>query len=118
MALARRTAAAVVIGGAALALAACSQVAAIAPVGGARVADVRYAANDVLVAAGVAILTAPVCTEAGDHGVTCEGSTIEGATIEVTSTAADPSALTVTVGGTTLYSGDIESVLEKAMGGS
>jgi hypothetical protein len=107
------------LGAAMLALAGCSQVAAIAPVGGERMATVRYAAIDVLVAAGVAVETAPVCTEdQADQSVTCTGSAVDGATIAVTSTGADPSELTVAVGGTTLYSGDIQSVLEKAMDGS
>jgi hypothetical protein len=102
-----------------VALAGCSQVAAIAPVGGERMATVRYAAIDVLVAAGAAVETAPVCTEdQSDQSVTCTGATVDGAAIGVTSTGADPTVLTVTVGSTTLYSGDIQSALEKAMDGS
>lgn len=45
-------------------LAGCSQIAAIAPVGGSHLAEVRYAAIDLLVDAEVEILTAPVCAQA------------------------------------------------------
>lgn len=40
-----------------------SQVAALAPVGGDDITAVRFAAIDVLLAKGVAIMQAPVCTE-------------------------------------------------------
>lgn len=97
------------------AVAGCSQVEAIAPVGGDRLAEVRYAGIDVLVEEGVPILTAPVCTEATDATVTCVGETVDGDAIEVTSAGTSAGDVTVTVGGSTLYEGSLQSVLEKAM---
>ncbi len=91
----------------------CSQIAAIAPVGGAREAEVRYAAIDVLLDAGVEILAAPDCRE-DDGAIVCEGETMSGDRIAVASTAADPSSVTVTVGGDVVYSGSITQVLDDA----
>jgi hypothetical protein len=110
----RRAIAVAVLGGALL-LTGCSQVDALAPVGGGRVTDVRYAANDLLVASKVDVMTAPVCTMATDKAVTCTGETFDHQAIHVESTAADQARMTVTVGTTTLYSGDIQTVLDKAM---
>lgn len=98
-----------------LLLAGCSQVDALAPVGGDRVSGVRYASIDVLTAADVDVMTAPVCAQAADKAVTCEGTTMDGRPIRVVSTAADQASFTVTVGTTVLFTGDIQSVLEKAM---
>ena len=66
----------VALAAAALLLAGCSQVAALAPVGGDRVTGVRYAANDLLVSNGIDVMTAPVCVMATDKGVTCQGTTL------------------------------------------
>lgn len=96
-------------------LAGCSQVAAIAPVGGARVSEVRYAALDILVAQEVDILEAPTCEMADDRAVTCTGSTLDGDAIEVSSPADDQATLTISVGGDEVFTGTIQSVLEKAM---
>ncbi len=109
-------------GAAAIALAAvlagCSQIAAIAPVGGGREAEVRYAAIDVLQGAGIDVRTAPVCVLADDdREVRCAGETFDGEAIEALSPADAPEAVTVTVGGRTLYSGSILEVLEAAMRG-
>lgn len=93
----------------------CSQIAAIAPVGGARLSEVRYATNDVLVDREVGILTAPVCTEADDHAVMCEGETIDGETITAVSPADDQASLTITIGDEQLFTGDIQTVLDDAM---
>jgi hypothetical protein len=49
----------------ALVLAGCSQVDALAPVGGAGIADLRYATNEVLLEKDVDILVAPVCDGQG-----------------------------------------------------
>lgn len=98
-----------------LALAGCSQVAAIAPVGGDRLAEVRFAAGDVLVRETVDVLVAPVCTEAPDATVTCEGQTLDGLDIAVTAPGDDLDAVTITVDGETLYAGSIMDVLETAM---
>ena len=100
---------------AALALSGCSQIAAIAPVGGDRVAEIRFAAGDVLVQKAVDIETAPVCEMAKDLAVSCIGETLDGETITVTSTAADPTIMTITIGSTELFSGAIQDVLDAAI---
>jgi hypothetical protein len=107
--------AAAAAGAAALLLSGCSQLAAIAPVGGNRVSDVRYAANDILVDREVDVLTAPVCEMAEDREVTCTGETFDGEPIEVLSAADDQSNLTITVGGTVLFEGAIQDVLDDAI---
>ncbi|ODT98965.1 MAG: hypothetical protein ABS81_26685 [Pseudonocardia sp. SCN 72-86] len=96
-----------------LALSACSQVAAIAPVGGNREALLRFAGNDVLVAQGVAIRTAPVCTT-GQADVVCTGEAVGGDPIRFTGAAGDPLVLVVTVGGRTLYDGPAQDVVDRA----
>ncbi len=101
--------------GTVLLLAGCSQVSALAPVGGDRVTEVRYAANDLLLQNRVDVMTAPVCTMASDKSVTCEGETLDHQRIAVESTASDQSSLTVTVDGKLLATADIATVLEKAM---
>lgn len=99
-------------------LAGCSQIAAIAPVGGNHETEVRYAAIDVLQGAAIDILTAPVCATADDErAVRCSGDTLDGEAIEVVSPADAPETLSVTVGGRTLYAGSIDDVLEAAMRG-
>lgn len=101
----------------ALSLTGCSQIAAIAPVGGDRLAEVRFAGIDVLVDADIQILEAPVCTEAADATVTCTGSTVDDDTITVASPGSDPDTLRVTSGDTSVYEGSLHAALEKAMGG-
>lgn len=98
-----------------LGLAGCSQIAAIAPVGGDHLAEVRFAANDLLLHADIELLTAPACTTAPDGAITCEGETLDGEKIAVESPADDPQSLTVTVGSDTLYSGSIQKALEKSL---
>ena len=98
-----------------LALTGCSQIAAIAPVGGDHLAEVRFAANDLLLQADVELLTAPACTTEPEDAITCEGETVDGEKISVESPADDPRSLTVTVGSETLYSGSIQEALEKAL---
>ena len=92
---------------------ALSQVAAIAPVGGGRIAEVRFAGNDVLAREGVAVLVAPVCTEEAST-ITCTGSAQDGAVITVRSAADRQTAVTVVVGSRTLYDGPIQDVLDQA----
>ncbi len=101
--------------GAALTLTGCSQVAAIAPVGGDRVAEVRYAALDILVKEAIEVLTVPACSMTDDRAVSCIGTTVDGKTIAVESTAADQSVLSVVVDGTVIYSGSIQDVLTDAL---
>lgn len=98
----------------ALLLAGCSQVAAIAPVGGDHLAEVRYAAIDVLLADDVELLTAPDCAQAASGEVTCTGETLDGAQITVVSPADDQTVLTVTVGDRELYSGSIMKIIDEA----
>jgi threonine dehydrogenase-like Zn-dependent dehydrogenase len=100
---------------AAAVLAGCSQVAAIAPVGGDRLAEVRFAGLDVLTSEDVDVRTAPVCAQAADLTVTCDGDTFDGQAIRVTSPGATPDDLEVVVGARTVYSGSLQAVLEKAM---
>lgn len=96
---------------AAIALSGCSQIAAIAPVGGDHLAEVRFATGDILVEQGVDILTMPVCTGSGDV-VSCTGETLGGQAITTTSTATE---LTVTVGSKTIYDGSIQDALNDAL---
>lgn len=101
----------------ALALSGCSQIAAIAPVGGDRLAEVRYAGNDILVEEGVDILVAPVCSSPDEIAVSCEGEAVGGDAIRVVSTALSPDDVLVTVGDRTLYDGSLMAVLEKGSSG-
>ena len=89
----------------------CSQAAALAPVGGNHLTTVRFAANDVLVNKGIELMTAPVCT-APDDNVSCQGTTLQGEPIIVTSTAAAPLDIRVTVAGRVLYQGPIQDILD------
>lgn len=98
-----------------LALTGCSQVAAIAPVGGSREAETRFAVNDVLASQHVDILTAPVCQTDPQGSIQCTGTTSEDAEIVGTVPAGDPAQLSVTVGSETLYSGPLQSVLDDAV---
>lgn len=98
-----------------LSLAGCSQISAIAPVGGDHLAEVRFAAIDVLVGAGVELLSAPACEEATDHAISCTGETLTGEKVTVVSPADDQENLIVTVGSSTIYSGSILDVLDSAV---
>ena len=91
----------------------CSQTAALAPVGGNRLAEVRFAANDVLTSAHVQTLIAPVCTASGpdDAAITCTGRTLDQQTITVSSTAKDQANMTVVVGTQTIYHGPFMAIL-------
>ncbi|WP_072806063.1 hypothetical protein [Rhodococcoides yunnanense] len=95
-----------------LALGGCSQVDALAPVGGAGIADMRYAVNDVLLEKGVDILVAPVCSGDGLE-LRCTGQTVNDETITATSTSEDESTFELVVGTETVYSGDVQTVLER-----
>lgn len=101
-----------------LALTGCSQIAALAPVGGNGLAEVRFAAIDVFQQKNVALLTAPVCAQA-DTGplVTCVGTSADGREITVTSSVASGAQLVVAVGGETIYSGALTEVLDEAARG-
>ena len=100
-----------IVAASALALAGCTQAAALAPVGGDRLTIIRFAANDVLVEQGVELLVAPVCTADG-RDVTCQGSSLQGAAITVTSSTDDQADMTVTVGDRTIYAGSVQDVID------
>lgn len=99
-------------------LAGCSQVAAIAPVGGNHLAEVRFAGNDILVDHDIDVRTAPVCTRADDKTITCDGDTFDATPIRFSSPGSDPDRLSVVVGGDDLYDGSLAAVLTDAMSGA
>jgi hypothetical protein len=84
----------------------------LAPVSGGPITTLRTAANDVLLEKGVEILVAPECTES-ESTFTCTGTTIDMEPITVTSSDAEATTMTVTVGGTVLYDGDVKSVIDR-----
>jgi hypothetical protein len=100
----------------AVALAACSQTAALAPVGGDRLAEVRFAAIDVLMDQRVEVLVAPACTASGpdDEAITCAGTTLDGRAITAVSNAQHQDRLVVTVDGKVIHDGDLQAVLTSA----
>ncbi|MFE4502276.1 hypothetical protein ACFRFQ_20700 [Rhodococcus sp. NPDC056743] len=94
------------------ALGGCSQIDALAPVGGAGIADLRYATNEVLLEKDIDILVAPVCSGEG-LDLRCTGETMTSETITATSTSEDESTFELVVGTDTLYSGDVQTVLDR-----
>lgn len=109
------TGAAAVIATMLLALTGCaSQIGGLAPVGGDALTGVRIAAVDVLLERKLEILEVPVCTQVA-KAVSCVGSLIDGSVVTVeadVSTSRD--TMTVTVGGETIYDGDVQAVLDRA----
>ncbi|MEE2815913.1 MAG: hypothetical protein VYC96_09605 [Actinomycetota bacterium] len=101
---------------AALVLAGCSQVAAIAPVGGNHLTEVRFATIDVLQQKGIALEQVPTCTRADDGAISCAGTTVGGAAITAASPADDPDSFTVTVGSDTVFTGSVSAVIDQAAG--
>jgi len=99
-----------------LALAGCSQVVAIAPVGGNHLTEVRFATIDVLQQKGVALEEVPTCTRASDGAISCAGTTADGAAVTAVSPAADPDGFTVTVGSDTVFTGSVSAVIDQAAG--
>lgn len=95
-----------------VALGGCSQVDALAPVGGAAIADMRYAVNEVLLERNIDILVAPVCFGEGLE-LRCTGETVNSETITAASTSEDESTFELVVGTATIYSGDVQSVLDR-----
>ena len=96
-------------------LAGCaSQLDGLAPVGGDAMTGVKFAATDVLLERKLGILEAPVCTETGD-AVSCVGSLTDGAVISVQADiGTKPHTMTVTVGGSVVYDGEVQSILDEA----
>lgn len=95
-----------------MACAGCSQTAALAPVGGAELGDLRYAVNDVLFEKGVEILVAPVCSGSGAD-IECVGETTDNEAITGSATSDDASTVEVKVGTEVLYSGSVQDVLDR-----
>lgn len=105
-----------IVVGVLLGLAGCGQPQALAPVGGDRLAEVRFAAIDVLTDQRIELMVAPVCTASGadDDDIACSGTTLDGQTITVGSAADDQDHLLVTVGSSTIYDGPLQAVLTAA----
>lgn len=99
-----------------LALAGCSQVAAIAPVGGNHLTEVRFATIDVLQQKDIALEEVPTCTRASDGAISCAGTTADGAAVTASSPADDPDSFTVTVGSDTVFTGSVSAVIDRAAG--
>ena len=95
-----------------VACAGCSQTAALAPVGGAELGDLRYAVNDVLFEKGIEILVAPVCSGTGAD-IECAGETTDNEAITGSATSDDASTVEVKVGTEVLYSGSVQDVLDR-----
>lgn len=97
------------------ALAGCaSQLDGLAPVGGDALTGVKFASTDVLLEKKFGILEAPVCTETGET-VSCVGSLTDGAVINVQADiGTKPHTMTVTVGGSVVYDGEVQKVLDEA----
>jgi hypothetical protein len=97
------------------ALAGCaSQLDGLAPVGGDAMTGVKFAATDVLLKKKLGILEAPVCTETG-NSVSCVGSLTDGAVINVQADiGTKPHTMTVTVGGSVAYDGEVQTILDEA----
>ena len=95
-----------------VACAGCSQTAALAPVGGAELGDLRYAVNDVLFEKGIEILVAPVCSGTGAD-IECAGETTDNEAITGSATSYDASTVEVKVGTEVLYSGSVQDVLDR-----
>ncbi|HAS32352.1 MAG TPA: hypothetical protein DEA59_07675 [Microbacterium sp.] len=108
--------AASVLAASVLAMAGCSQVEALAPVGGNHMTEIRYAAIDILLAKNIDVLVAPVCEQSGE-AVSCTGETAEGQTITVESPADATDTVTVTVGSETIFDGKYWDILDDAVRG-
>ena len=109
-----------VTSGVVLATAGCSlgtQASALTAVSGDREALVRAAAQDILVDKSIRVHVWPQCTSVG-KAISCKGNTVNGAEITVESPATSPVTMTVTEGGQTLYSGEVQPVIDKAAGQS
>jgi hypothetical protein len=95
-------------------LAGCSQIDALAPVGGDKITSVRNAANNVLVQQQVEILVAPTCSTV-ETGFSCMGSTVDNEPIVVEASGTAPFPLVITVDGITIFEGSAQDVLDQAV---
>ncbi len=94
-------------------LAACSQVDSLQQVSGVPLATVEIAADDVLVAQNVRLLSAPACVEA-DGMFRCTGTTVDNEAIEVEVPDDDEMIMTVRIAGQEIFQGQVQEVIEKA----
>ncbi len=97
-------------------LAGCSQIAAIAPVGGNHLTEVRFATIDVLQEQGIALQDVPTCTRGDDGSVACTGTTSTGDDIAASSPGSDPDRVTVTVSSKVVFDGSVSEVIDRAAG--
>lgn len=91
----------------------CSQLSALQQVSGVPLATVEIAADNVLVAKGVPLLSAPKCTES-ETEFTCTATTLRNRPILVTVPNDDQQIMTVTVDGVEIFKGPVQQVIEKA----
>lgn len=104
------------LAGVVLSLSACgSQIAALAPVSGDNAYAVRSAAIDVLLEQGVSIQVAPTCTQ-GETAIVCSGTAVGGDVIEVNAPGKGKASMTITVGGSVVFDGDVQGVLDREAG--
>jgi hypothetical protein len=95
-------------------LAGCSQIDALAPVGGDKITSVRNAAYNVLVQQQVEILVAPTCSTV-EAGFSCIGSTVRNEPIVVEASGTAPFPLVITVDGIMIFEGSAQDVLDQAV---
>ncbi|MBN9210270.1 MAG: hypothetical protein BGO45_07520 [Microbacterium sp. 71-36] len=101
---------------AALTLTGCSQIAAIAPVGGNHLTEVRFATIDVLQQKGIALEAVPTCTRSDEGAIACTGTTAAGEAVTAASPSTDPDSFRVTVGSDTVFTGSVSDVIDRAAG--
>lgn len=107
----------IVVAGAGLTLAltglsgCASQLDALAPVGGDDLSMVRTAATTLLLANNLEILDAPQC-EKSETDISCVGSLFDGSEVLVEAPLEPFGSMTVTVGGSVLFEGDLKKVIE------
>ena len=95
-------------------LAGCSQIDALAPVGGDKITSVRNAVYDVLVQQQIEVLVAPTCSTV-EAGFTCTGSAVSNEKIVAEASGAAPFALVIKVDGVEIFEGTAQSVLDQAV---
>lgn len=88
-----------------------SQLDALAPVGGDDLSMVRTAATTILLANNLEILDAPQC-EKSETDITCVGSLFDGSEVLIEAPLEPFGSMTVTVGGSVLFEGDLKKVIE------
>ena len=92
----------------------CSQIDALAPVGGEAQTTIRNATYDVLLDNGVEILVAPTCAKESTQ-IICRGSTVTGAPIVATGASTKPYTLRIEVDGVVIFDGSATDVLADAL---